>query len=186
MRIVVAITGASGALYARGLLEHLSDTSNVTTDLVMSVDGLKLMEYEVGLGRGDIECLADTVHDNANLAASIASGSCRFDAMVIVPCTANTFCKVAAGIADNLISRTASNCLKEERKLIIVARETPLSLVQLRALTTLSEAGATIMPASPAFYHLPEGLDGLADFMVGRILDALDLPHDLFPRWDGY
>ncbi len=180
MRTVVGVTGASGAIYAVRLLEHLQGEKL----LVLSKDGAQLVRHEWGpVDR--FRRLADKVYSNDDFRAPIASGSHQFDGMVIVPCSTTTLSKLAAGIADNLITRTAHVCLKERRKLIVVPREAPLDSLSLRNLAALSDAGAVILPAAPGFYTHPKTIDDLVLFVVQRILDQLGQQSDVAPRWGG-
>jgi 4-hydroxy-3-polyprenylbenzoate decarboxylase len=165
--------------YGLRLLEVLECEKSV----ILSDDGEKVLRLETGLGARDIRKLASKLYRNNQMEAPIASGSRRFDAMVICPCTMSTASKVAFGISDNLMTRAASVALKERRRLVIVPRETPLSTIHLRNLTTLSEAGAVVLPASPAFYGKPRKLGDLVDFIVGRILDVLNIDNKLYKRW---
>ncbi len=179
MKIVVAITGASGSVYGIRLLEALEGFKQ----LIISDTGARIIEYESGRSLENIRALADQVFDDSDLFAPTASGTNPFDAMVIIPCSEGTVAKIAAGIADNLITRTAAVALKERRKLIIVPRETPISSIMLENELKLSRAGATILPASPGFYGKPSSLEELVDFVVGKVLDQLGQPHRLFKRW---
>ena len=183
-RIVLAITGASGACYGVRLLRYLADTGH-RVDLVVSPTGEQVIAHEVGPG-----ALADlpgavTRHGFGNLASPIASGSCQYDAMAIVPASMGTVGRLAAGCSSDLVGRAGDVCLKERRRLVIAPRETPMSLIHLRALATLAEAGAVIMPAAPAFHGKPTTLDELVDGFVGRILDSLGIGTDLVRRWSG-
>lgn len=181
MRVVVGITGASGAQYAITLLESL----NCEIDLIISDDAVKVLEEETDVRKYHLEKLVTRLHDNHDLAAPISSGSTKFDAMVIVPCSSNTLAKIAHGLADNLITRVAAVALKERRKLILVPREAPLSEIHLENLLKASQIGAIILPASPGFYHRPKSAQDLVDFVVGRILDQLGLPNKLSKAWKG-
>jgi 4-hydroxy-3-polyprenylbenzoate decarboxylase len=181
VHVIVAITGASGIKYGVRLLECLPGH----TTAVLSSEAARMCEGETGLTKEDILAKADDSWDNDNMFSPLASGSIRFDASVIVPCSMSTMSKVASGIADNLVTRIASVALKERRKLVIVPRETPLSTIHLQNLLRLSEAGAVIMPACPAFYPRPESVDEMIDFVVGRIMDQLSIEHGLYRRWDG-
>src|SRR4051794_27356127 len=196
--ITLAITGASGALYAtRTLAALLAEGCHL--DLVVSDYGRRLLRDELGddaaidrlrpflrarygpdVDRGTFE-----LHSNRDLGAKIASGSQSSEAMVIVPCSMKTLAGVAHGLSRNLIERAADVMLKERRTLIIVPRETPMSLPQLRNMVLCAEAGALMLPAMPAFYQLPKTLDDLADFLAGKILSALGFEHDLYPPWTG-
>jgi 4-hydroxy-3-polyprenylbenzoate decarboxylase len=178
---VVGITGASGIAYGVRLLKALPGRTTV----VVSDDGLSIAEEELGLSSADIHALADSHHGNSDLFAPLASGSSRFDAMVIAPCSASTMSKIACGIGDNLITRTASVALKEHRKLVLVIRETPLSAIHLGNMERLAAAGAVVMPACPAFYPEPKSVEDMVDFVVGRVLDVLGVENDLYGRWTG-
>jgi flavin prenyltransferase len=196
--IVVAITGASGAIYATRTLASLLERG-CHLELIVSDYGRRLLRDELGdVGAIDklLEFLATkygasvrtgtyTLHSNKDLGAKVASGSQDCDAMVIVPCSMKTLAGVAHGLSRNLVERAADVMLKERRPLIIVPRETPMSLPQLRNMVLCAEAGAMIMPAMPAFYQMPKTLDDLADFMTGKILGALGFKHDLYPSWKG-
>jgi 4-hydroxy-3-polyprenylbenzoate decarboxylase len=196
--IAVAITGASGACYATRTVAALVAQA-IRVELVVSDYGRRLLRDELG-ERASIERLgpylaekygievsdgAIAVHSNRDLGATIASGSHGCAGMVIVPCSMKTLAGVAHGLSRNLVERAADVMLKERRPLIIVPRETPMSLPQLKNMVLCAEAGAMIMPAMPAFYQLPRTLDDLADFMAGKILSALGLEHDLYPAWTG-
>ncbi len=196
--IAVGITGASGALYAvrtvAALLEHACHVDAVISDF-----GRRLLRDELGpdaaaealpaylratygdgVDRGTL-----VVHSNRDMGATIASGSYHCDGMVIVPCSMKTLAGVAHGLSRNLIERAADVMLKERRRLVIVPRETPMSLPQLRNLVACAEAGALILPAMPAFYQMPRTLDDLADFITGKVLASLGFDHQLYPAWTG-
>jgi flavin prenyltransferase len=196
--IVVAVTGASGAIYATRTLAALLERS-CHIELIVSDYGRRLLRDELG-DSAAIDKLAEflaatygdtvragtwTLHSNKDLGAKIASGSQNSSAMVIVPCSMKTLAGVAHGLSRNLIERAADVMLKERRPLIIVPRETPMSLPQLRNMVLCAEAGVLVMPAMPAFYQMPTTLDHLADFMTGKILTALGFEHDLYPSWKG-
>lgn len=192
-RIVVAITGASGMIYARRLLELVAD-ANVIPDIIISEAARGIIATELG-GTDEPSPMDSrsamkyfpianyTLHQPDNLAAPVSSGSVMVDGMVIVPCSMNTLGKVAAGIADNLICRAAGVMLKEHRKLIIVPREMPLSAIHLENMLRLSQAGAVILPPCPSFYKRPDTIDDLVDTVVARILDHLGIEHKLNIRW---
>jgi len=195
--ITLAITGASGALYATRTLAALM-ARGCRVELVISDYGRRLLRDELGdeaavdklpafLARygDDVSRGSYVLHSNRDLGARIASGSQGSEAMAIVPCSMKTLAGVAHGLSRNLIERAADVMLKERRPLILVPRETPMSLPQLRNMVLCAEAGATILPAMPAFYQQPKTLDDLADFMAGKILGALGLEHDLYPPWIG-
>lgn len=194
-RIVVAVTGASGALYAQRLVQLLV-TAGVQTHLVVSPLGQRLLQDELGMEGVDLAALAGlepgesapdhlTYHHFKDVGATIASGSFRHDGMIVCPCSSNTLGAIAAGTAQNLIHRAAHVCLKERRKLVLVHRESPLSLIDIRSMQTVTEAGAIVAPANPGFYMLPTSVQEIADFVVGRVLDLVDVPHDLNVRWSG-
>ena len=197
-KICVGITGASGAIYAvrtvAALLEH-----GCRVELIVSDIGRRLIREELGSNLS-VENLFDfvceryelsvssemlVVHNNKNVGASIASGSYLCDSMAIVPCSMKTLSGVAHGSSRNLMERAADVMLKEKRRLVLVPRETPMSLPQLRNLVLCAESGAMVLPAMPAFYQKPKNLDDLADFMAGKILSALGMKHDLYPAWMG-
>ncbi len=189
--IVLAITGASGAPYAVRLLEVLS-RAGTPTWLIVTGHGMRLLEAECGIA--SIEALraatggdwAGVTHfPDGDRGALPASGSQRTHAMVICPCSMGTVAAVAGGTSRSLVERAADVTLKERRKLILVPRETPLSLVHLRNLAAVTEAGAIVMPAAPGFYHRPTRVAELVDFMVQRVIDHLDLDIEIAPRWDG-
>jgi 4-hydroxy-3-polyprenylbenzoate decarboxylase len=179
MRYVVAITGASGTIYGIRLLEELPGEK----ECIISDNGLKIMEYETGKSIDYLEKLAKVYREN-ELDSPIASGSHHFDAMIIAPASMNTVGKIANGISDNLITRAASVALKERRRLILVPRESPMSSIHLRNLTTLAEIGADIVLPSPAFYNHPKSVDDMVNFVVGRVLDLLGIEHELYERWE--
>lgn len=181
MRVVVAVTGASGVVYAHALLRHL----NAEVDLILTPDAEAVIRAETDWTPEDFRELATRVHRNEDMGAEIASGSCRFDAMVVVPCSGTTLSKIATGIADNLVTRVAAVCLKERRRLILVPRETPLSPPLAENMARLVGWGAVVLPASPGFYTRPRTLDDLVAFVTARILDQLGVSHKLSPRWTG-
>ena len=178
--IVVGVTGASGAIYARRLLEVLCKDAKV--HIIVSDVAEKIATHE-GVS---FEGLNAEYHSNDKLFASVASGSYRYDGMVVIPCSSKTLAAIANGYADNLITRTADVCLKEGRTCILVTREMPLSRIHIKNMLAAREAGATIMPASPGFYNQPETIDDLVDMVVARVLDHLGVEHSLGQRWSGY
>ena len=184
-RIIVAISGASGAVYGVRLLQVLRDTPGIESHLVVSSAGWRNVEEEHGLQRADIEALADHVHDIANIGAAIASGSFQSSGMVVAPCSMRTLAAIAHGLSDNLITRAADVLLKERRRLVLMVRESPLSLIHLRNMVGATEAGAIICPPMPAFYLRPKTIDDIVDFSVARALDLLEVPHTLVARWSG-
>ena len=196
--VALAITGASGALYATRTLAALL-ARGLHVELVVSDYGRRLLRDELGDGASverlaaflaakygpDVQAGTISLHSNRDLGASIASGSHRCRAMAIVPCSMKTLACVAHGLSRNLVERAADVMLKERKPLVIVPRETPMSLPQLRNMVLCAEAGAVVLPAMPAFYQLPQSLDDLADFIAGKILSALGFDHDLYPMWTG-
>lgn len=190
-RLLVAITGASGSAYGLRLIERAAPLVG-RVSVVVSRAGAQVIAHEMGapfdLDRPSLRPFLGREPENVrfhhpdNLFAACASGSSAPEAMVVVPCTMGTAARIAAGTADDLIGRAADVALKERRKLILVPRETPFSLIHLRNLTALTEAGALVLPACPGFYHHPQSVDDLVDFVVGRILDHLGLPNPQ-PRW---
>ena len=196
--IAIAITGASGAVYATRTVAALL-ARGIHVELVVSDYGKRLLRDELG-DDASVERLLPflsakygesvtagsiIVHSNRDQGATLASGSHGCSGMAIVPCSMKTLAAVAHGLSRNLIERAADVMLKEQRRLVIVPRETPMSLPQLRNMVLCAEAGAMILPAMPAFYQLPKTLDDLADFMAGKILAALGVEHDLYPPWTG-
>jgi 4-hydroxy-3-polyprenylbenzoate decarboxylase len=184
-RIIVAISGASGAVYGVRLLQVLRETPGIESHLVVSSAGWRNVQEEHGLQRTHIEALAHHVHDIANVGAAIASGSFQCSGMVVAPCSMRTLAAIANGLSDNLITRAADVALKERRRLVLMVRESPLSLIHLRNMVHVAEAGAVICPPMPAFYLRPQTVDDIVDFSVARALDLLDVPHTLAARWNG-
>ena len=182
---VVAITGASGAQYGVRLVDELLN-AGWSVSLIVTNAGAINLDLECGIAP---EVLGErdgvTLEDNGNLAARAASGSARFDAYVVCPASGTTIGKIAAGISDNLATRSALVALKERRKLILVPRETPVSTPHLEAMARMSSWGVVILPASPGFYNSPESIGDLVDFVVARILDQMDVEHALGRRWTG-
>ncbi|MHB8707609.1 MAG: UbiX family flavin prenyltransferase [Desulfuromonadales bacterium] len=194
--LLVAMTGASGSVYALRLIEEVLRT-DCRVSLLLSEPGRQVLNHETSLGwspdpaerqrqvrahfaSARIDCL-----DNGNLFATVASGSNPADAMVIVPCSMGTMGRIAAGLSETLLERAADVSLKERRPLLLVPRETPLSVIHLENLLRLARAGAVVIPAMPAFYHAPQSLDDLVNFVVGKVLDQLGVEHELFRRWEG-
>jgi flavin prenyltransferase len=183
-RLIVGITGASGAIYGVRMLERLSELP-VETHLIATRWARVTIEHETGSSWADVKALADHVHAEGNQAASVSSGSFRTDGMVIAPCSVKTLAAIANGFAHNLVCRAADVVLKERRRLVLAVRETPLHAIHLRNMLTLTEMGVTIFPPTPAFYNRPASVDDIVDQTVLRILDqfGLDLPSPT--RWAG-
>ena len=182
---VVALTGASGAKYCVRLIEALVE-HNWSVNLIVTGTGAINLDLECGISPSELAAKEGvTLENNSNLAAKAASGSARFDAYVVCPASGTTIGKIAAGISDNLATRSALVAMKERRKLIVVPREAPYSTPHLKAMFNLSEWGAVILPASPGFYQSPRNIEDLIDFVVARILDQLDVDHTLGKRWTG-
>jgi 4-hydroxy-3-polyprenylbenzoate decarboxylase len=183
MKVVVAITGASGAVYGITLVDVLHTTLTDKPFLIVSENGKKLIEVETDCKLKDLKSKA-VYYEDHQLEAPLSSGSFLFDAMVIVPCSLSTLSKIASGIADTLITRCACVALKENRSLIIVPRETPLSTIHLQNMAALSTQGVTVLPAMPAFYCNPHSIGDIVSFVVGKILDQLGVQHQLYERWN--
>jgi len=184
-RLIVAVSGASGATYAVRLLQALREAGGVESHLVVSDAGWRNIELETGMERAAVEQLANRMHDVRDVGASIASGSFRCDGMAIVPCSMRTLAAVAHGLADNLITRAADVMLKERRRLVLMVRESPLNLAHLRNMVGVTEMGAIVCPPMPAFYLRPQSVQDIVDASVARVLDLLDVPHALSARWQG-
>jgi 4-hydroxy-3-polyprenylbenzoate decarboxylase len=184
-RIVVAISGASGAVYGVRLLQVLRELGGVQTHLAVSDAGWLNLEHELHLPRAQVEALADVVYPVRNVAAAIASGSFQCAGMVVAPCSMRTLGAVAHGLADNLITRAADVMLKERRRLVLMVRETPLNLAHLRNMTSVTEMGAVVFPPVPAFYQKPQSIAEMVDHTVSRVIDLLSLPQASSQRWSG-
>lgn len=185
MVIIVAITGASGAIYGIRLLETLKKTSDIETHLIISEAGKRTIEYETNYKVADVEKLASFCHDINNIGAAPASGSFRRDGMVVIPCTVKTMGALAHSYGENLVVRSADVTLKERKRLVLVVRETPLHLGHLRSMVQLTEMGAVILPPVTNFYSKPKSIDDLVNHIVGRTLDLLGINHELIKRWKG-
>jgi 4-hydroxy-3-polyprenylbenzoate decarboxylase len=186
VRIIVGISGSTGAIYGIRLLEVLRDCKNVETHLVMSNPAKQTIALETDYKVEQVEALAHQVHRYSDIAASISSGSFKTDGMAVIPCSIKTLSAIANSYDDNLLSRSADVTLKERRRLVLVLRETPLHLGHLRLMTAAAEMGAILLPPVPAFYHRPKTIDDLVNQTVGRVLDLLEVEHpDLFKRWTG-
>lgn len=184
-RIIIAISGATGAAYGVRLLEELR-RQPVETHLVVSRAGMINVADELGLRREDLRRLADVVHDPRNIGASIASGSFATDGMIVAPCSVKTLAAIATGLADNLVARAADVVLKERRRLLLLVRETPLNLIHLRNMTTVTEAGAIVFPPVPALYMQPATLEDMVGHTVGRVLEMFGMDAgNLVTPWQG-
>ena len=186
-RLIIGISGASGAIYGVRLLQVLQQVSEVETHLVMSPAARQTLSLETDYTLREVQALADVVHDVRDIAASISSGSLKTLGMAILPCSMKTLSGIVHSYSDSLLTRAADVVLKEQRKLVLGVRETPLHIGHLRMMTTAAELGAVIMPPVPAFYHRPQSIMELVDQTVNRVVDQFDitLPQDLFTRWNG-
>ncbi|MCE3232303.1 MAG: 3-octaprenyl-4-hydroxybenzoate carboxy-lyase [Rickettsiaceae bacterium] len=183
-RLIIGISGASGAVYGLRLLQALKST-DIETHLVISKAGHITISQELGLKISDVNQLADWCYNVDDIGAAISSGSFKTMGMVIAPCSVKTMSEIATGVTSNLLSRAADVILKERRKLVLCVRETPFHLGHLRTMTSLAEMGAVIVPPLPAFYPNPQSVDDIVNHSVGRILDLFDLENDLVKRWQG-
>lgn len=184
-RVIVAITGATGAIYGVRLAQVLRANPGIETHLLVSPAGMMNVQHELGLGKAETEALGDVVHNVRDIGATIASGSFRAEAMVVAPCSMRTLAAVANGLSDNLITRAADVILKERRRLVLMVRETPLNLAHLRNMTAVTEMGGIVFPPVPGFYQKPATIAELVDHTVGRVLDLIDVPQTLAPSWAG-
>jgi 4-hydroxy-3-polyprenylbenzoate decarboxylase len=211
-RVLIAISGASGAVYGVRLLQYLQQLAQVDqgleadfgpnsgadphttntntkkhlqTHMVVSAAGWRTLAHELGMTRAQVEALADVVYPVEDIGAAVASGSFGIDAMVVAPCSMRTLAAVALGLSDNLITRAADVMLKERRKLVLMVRETPLNLAHLRNMTSVTEMGGIVFPPVPGFYHRPQTIADMVDHTVSRVIDLLGLPQPNAPRWNG-
>ncbi|WP_074012222.1 UbiX family flavin prenyltransferase [Candidatus Sodalis sp. SoCistrobi] len=186
-RLIVGISGASGAIYGVRLLQVLATLPEIKTHLVISPAARQTLTLETPYSLREVQALADVVHDSRDIAASISSGSFQTLGMVILPCSMKTLSGIVNSYSDGLLTRAADVVLKERRRLVLGVRETPLHLGHLRLMTLAAELGAVIMPPVPAFYHRPAQISDIIDQTVNRTVDQFDLvlPQDLFPRWQG-
>ncbi len=184
-RLVIAMTGASGALYGVRLLEQLRKSDRVETHLMISDAAALNLHHELDIKRKDIETLASVVHSVRDIGACVASGSFHTDGMIIAPCSMKTLASVAHGMCDNLITRAADVMLKERRRLVLMVRETPFNLAHLRNMTAVTEMGGIIFPPLPALYQRPQTVSEMVDHTVGRVLDLLSIEQTLAPEWTG-
>ncbi|MBU6437420.1 MAG: UbiX family flavin prenyltransferase [Betaproteobacteria bacterium] len=183
-RLIVAITGATGAIYGVRLLQHLR-ALQVHTHLLISPAAVLNLKAELDLDRKAVEALATQVHAVGDVGASIASGSTATRGMIVAPCSMKTLAAVAHGLSDNLITRAADVCLKERRRLVLMTRETPLNLAHLRNMTAVTEMGGIIYPPLPGFYHRPQSIEELVDHTLGRVLQLVGVEQTLSPSWAG-
>ena len=184
MRLVVGVSGASGAIYGIRALQVLKK-SGVETHLILTDAAQETIRLETGFSGEDVEKLASEVHRVGDLTSKLASGSFPTDGMLVIPCSMKTLAGVATGYSDNLLLRAADVTLKERRRLVLVVRETPLSLIHLENMVSVTRAGAVVLPAMPGFYHRPKTVDELVDQVVGKALDLLGVEHDLTRSWEG-
>jgi 4-hydroxy-3-polyprenylbenzoate decarboxylase len=185
MRLIVAITGSSGAIYGIRLLEALRRISKVETHLILSRSGKLTIGLETGYSVKQVAALADVVHSDQDLAASISSGSFKTAGMIVAPCSMKTLSGIVNSYADTLVVRAADVVLKERRKLVLMPRETPLHVGHCRLLLQAAEMGVILAPPMPAFYNKPRSLDDTVVHSVGRVLDLFDIDNKLVRRWKG-
>ncbi|MFH0941693.1 MAG: UbiX family flavin prenyltransferase [Chloroflexota bacterium] len=185
MKLVVGISGASGAIYGIRLLQVLKETTGIETHLVISEAAATTIKVETDWTRRRIEALATFHYRNEDIAARLSSGSFATDGMVIIPCSIKTLSAVANSYGHNLMARAADVTLKERRKLVLVVRETPLHLGHLRAMTQVAEIGAVVLPPMPAFYHHPRTIGDIVDQTVGKVLEQFGIAHQCYRRWEG-
>jgi len=181
-RIVVGITGASGVILGIKLLEFLKKMG-IETHLIITEIAKKIIEHETDYSVKDVEKLADSVHDNKDLFATIASGSFKIKGMVVIPCSMKTLGGIANGYSENLLLRVADVCLKERRKVILVAREMPLSQIHIENMERVSRAGGIILPPVLTFYSKPKNINDMVNHVIGKVLDMLDIENDVYKRW---
>ena len=184
VRLVVAVSGASGAIYGIRALQVLHDLG-AETHLVLTDAALETIRLETDYRRADVERLATRTHRIDDFTSKIASGSFLTDGMLVIPCSMKTLAGIASGYSDNLLLRAADVAIKERRRLVLVVRETPLSLIHIENMATVTRAGGVVLPAMPSFYHRPKTVEELVDQVVGKSLDLLGVEHRLFRRWDG-
>jgi polyprenyl P-hydroxybenzoate/phenylacrylic acid decarboxylase-like protein len=184
MRLVVGLSGASGAAYGVRALQALQK-AGVEVHLVVTRAALETLRLETDYGTSDLEKLAKETHRIDDIASKIASGSFHTDGMLVIPCSMKTLAGIASGYSDNLLLRAADVALKERRRLVLVVRESPLSLIHIENMATVTRAGAVVLPAMPAFYGRPKSVEELVDHVVGKALDLVGVDHKLFKRWSG-
>jgi flavin prenyltransferase len=184
-RLIIAITGATGAVYGVRLLQVLRDATDVETHLMVSDAGVLNLHQELDMNRKEVEALAHVAYNVRDVGAAIASGSFQTDGMIVAPCSMKSLAAIAHGLSDNLIARSADVVLKERRRLVLMVRETPFNLAHLRNMTAVTEMGGIVFPPLPGFYHRPQSIAEMVDHTVGRVLDLFSIPHALTPRWQG-
>ena len=184
-RLIVAITGATGAVYGVRLLQFLRELPQVESHLLISEAGILSLHQELNMKRRDAEKLADAFYSVRDVGATLASGSFQSEGMVLAPCSMKTLAAIAHGFSDNLITRAADVVLKERRRLVLMVREAPFNLAHLRNMTAVTEMGGIIFPPVPAFYQHPKNIEEMVDHTLGRVLDLFGLANNLAPRWEG-
>ena len=184
-RLIVGISGASGAAYGVQLLKALQPVDRVKTHLVVSKAGQITLAHETGLSLSEVEKLADHAYPAGDVSACIASGSYPILGMVVAPCSMRSLAEIAHGMTSNLLTRAADVCLKERKRLVLMTRETPLNAAHLKNMLAVTEMGGIIAPPVPAFYSQPDSIETMVNHTVGRVLDLFDLPHQLVKRWEG-
>jgi 4-hydroxy-3-polyprenylbenzoate decarboxylase len=184
-RLIIAITGATGAVYGVRLLQVLGTMPGIETHLMISDAGVLNLHQELEMSRKDVEALAHVAHNVRDIGASIASGSFQSDGMIVAPCSMKTLASIAHGLSENLVTRAADVVLKERRRLVLMVRETPFNLVHLRNMTAVTEMGGIIFPPLPGFYQRPSTIAEMVDHTVGRVIDLFSISHTLAPRWNG-
>lgn len=182
-RIVVGISGASGAIYGIRVLEVLSKAEDIEVHLIMSPSAGQTIVDETDWTVSDVKAMADVVYNNRDIGASLSSGSYRHDGMIVAPCSVKTLSGIVNSYDDNLLTRAADVALKEKRRVLLLVRETPLHLGHIELMARAASYGAVVMPPVPAFYHRPKSLDDVINQTVGKALDLFDVPHNLFRRW---
>lgn len=182
-RLIIGITGASGAIYGIRALDALKDIPDIETHLVISPAGRRTIAEETDWKLPDIEALAKVVHKHADIGAAVASGSFITAGMIIAPCSIKTLSEIANSHSDNLLTRAADVCLKERRRLVLLVRETPLHLGHIELMAQATRCGAVVLPPMPAFYNRPQTIDDIVNHTVGKALDQFEIPHGLFKRW---
>ncbi|MCH8075126.1 MAG: UbiX family flavin prenyltransferase [SAR324 cluster bacterium] len=184
-RLIVGISGASGVIYGIRLLQVLRDMPEIETHLVMTKAAKLTAEYEVDMSAKEIEALADVVHNNTNVGASISSGTFKTMGMAVIPCSIKSLSGIANAFHENLLIRAADVVLKERRRLVVVPRETPLTRTHLELMIRLIDSGGIMVPPMPAFYTRPKTVDDIVNHTVGKVLDLFGIEHDQFERWSG-